>query len=57
MKPYDAKNKQTCKICDFKISHNKQGRFTSHIKNVHKLTLEQIFNKISLSTERLKMFL
>lgn len=39
MKVYDAKVQQTCRICDFKISHNKQGRFTSHLKNEHNLKL------------------
>ncbi|MFD1850606.1 hypothetical protein [Oceanobacillus bengalensis] len=40
MKPYDAKESQECKICGFIISHNKQGWFTSHLKNEHGLTLE-----------------
>lgn len=41
MKPYDAKQKQKCLICNFEISQNKQGRFTSHLKNEHHLSLEQ----------------
>ncbi|KPL59625.1 hypothetical protein AM506_09135 [Rossellomorea vietnamensis] len=40
MIPYDAKKSQTCKICGFEISHNKQGRFTSHLKNKHGLSLK-----------------
>ncbi|MEK4700333.1 hypothetical protein MKX47_12115 [Solibacillus sp. FSL R7-0668] len=41
MKVYDAKIQQTCEICGFQINHNKQGRFTSHLKNEHGLTLNE----------------
>lgn len=40
MDVYDAKQPQTCLICGFTIDHNKQGRFTSHLKNEHNLTLD-----------------
>ncbi len=45
MKPYDAKESQECNICGFQISHNKQGRFTSHMKNEHGLTLDEYLIK------------
>ncbi len=32
MKTYDAKNNQSCKLCGYKISHNKQGWFTLTFK-------------------------
>lgn len=53
MKPYDAKHKQSCLICNFEISHNKQGRFTSHLKNNHHLTLEQYLITYFYRTEDL----
>ena len=40
MDVYDAKQPQTCLICGFTINHNKQGWFTSHLKNEHNLTLD-----------------
>ncbi|MFJ5789217.1 DUF559 domain-containing protein [Lysinibacillus sp. NPDC093712] len=40
MEVYDAKQPQTCLICGFKINHNKQGWFTTHLKNEHNLTLD-----------------
>lgn len=45
MKSYDAKQPQECKICGFKLSHNKQGRFTTHLKQ-HSLTLENNFKYV-----------
>ncbi|MCM3617749.1 endonuclease domain-containing protein [Sutcliffiella horikoshii] len=39
-KPYDAKSNQECKICGYSFSHNKQGRFTSHLLKNHSLNLE-----------------
>ena len=41
MKLYDAKQIQSCKICHISFSHNKQGRFTSHLKNEHNISLEK----------------
>lgn len=40
MDVYDAMQPQTCIICGFTINHNKQGWFTSHLKNEHNLTLD-----------------
>jgi len=39
MKVYDAKEQQQCRICGLVVSHNKQGRFTSHLLNTHDLSL------------------
>ncbi|GAB2552087.1 hypothetical protein JOD18_004804 [Gracilibacillus alcaliphilus] len=36
---YNAKETQLCKLCNFEINHNKQGRFTSHLKLQHGLSL------------------
>lgn len=44
IKPYDASELQKCKICHFQISHNKQGKFTSHLKK-HGLTLNEYLLK------------
>lgn len=41
MKLYDVKEPQECKLCGFKLSHNKNGLFTSHIIKQHGLTLEE----------------
>jgi very-short-patch-repair endonuclease len=54
MKPYDAKISQKCNICGFQISHNKQGRFTSHIKKEHNLTLEEYLIQHYYNEEDLK---
>jgi very-short-patch-repair endonuclease len=40
LKPYDAKDSQECKICGYSVSHNKQGKFTSHLKS-HELSLHE----------------
>ncbi|AJD91432.1 hypothetical protein JMA_21150 [Jeotgalibacillus malaysiensis] len=53
MKPYDAKQSQACKICGFELSHNKQGRFTSHIKNEHGISLEMYLLKYYYEPEDL----
>lgn len=53
MESYDAKEKQYCKICNFKISHNKQGRFTSHLKE-HGYTLNEYLMKYHYDVENLK---
>jgi len=53
MKPYDAKQKQKCLICNFEISQNKQGRFTLHLINEHRLTLEQYLVTYFYKTEDL----
>lgn len=54
MDVYDAKQSQTCLICGFTINHNRQGRFTSHLKNEHNLTLDNYlisyFNPIKMVT-------
>ncbi|MEW9049661.1 MAG: DUF559 domain-containing protein [Neobacillus sp.] len=54
MKPYDASDPQQCKICGFEISHNKQGWFTSHIKNEHRLRLEEYLIKYYYELEDLR---
>jgi very-short-patch-repair endonuclease len=41
MKRYDAKNEQVCLLCGEGFSHNKQGRFTSHLIHVHQLNLHE----------------
>lgn len=41
MKVYDATCVQVCAICGFSSAHNKQGRFTQHVKNEHQLTLHE----------------
>ncbi|WP_456274072.1 endonuclease domain-containing protein [Bacillus sp. AK031] len=56
MKPYDAKDSQMCKICGFEISHNKQGRFTSHIKNEHGLTLKDYLISYYYTEDDLECF-
>lgn len=38
---YNADTPQNCKICGFQIMHNKQGRFTSHLRSEHKLSLNE----------------
>lgn len=45
MKVYNAKENQVCKICSFTFTHNKQGRFTSHIVTQHQLTLNEYLLK------------
>ncbi|MGJ9456947.1 endonuclease domain-containing protein [Oceanobacillus sp. CF4.6] len=53
MKSYDAKNPHACKICGYQISHNKQGRFTSHLK-VHGHTLNSYLVKFYYTEDELK---
>lgn len=53
MELYDAKESQECNICGFQVSHNKQGRFTSHIKK-HGLTLEKYLIKHYYKLDDLK---
>ncbi|MEY9976165.1 hypothetical protein [Lysinibacillus sp. RC79] len=52
MDVYDAKQPQTCLICGFTIDHNKQGRFTSHLKNEHNFTnvKKRIINALLATT-------
>lgn len=38
---YNASDKQVCKLCGKEFIHNKQGRFTSHLKNEHNLFLDE----------------
>lgn len=45
MNIYDANNFQECKLCGFSIVHNKQGRFTSHLKYEHHLDLNEYLVK------------
>jgi very-short-patch-repair endonuclease len=54
LKPYDAKQPQECKICGYRLSHNKQGRFTSHLKEKHGITLENYLIKYYYNQEDLK---
>ncbi|GIN73552.1 hypothetical protein J14TS2_40270 [Bacillus sp. J14TS2] len=54
MIPYDAKQPQECKICGFELSHNKQGRFTSHLKKEHDLKLEEYLIKYYYEPKDLK---
>lgn len=51
MVPYDAKSYQECKICGFLVSHNKQGRFTSHLKNEHTLDLNSYLKTTGMRTQ------
>ncbi|PAV29087.1 hypothetical protein CIL05_14025 [Virgibacillus profundi] len=53
MKSYNAKNPQECKICGYKLSHNKQGRFTQHLKE-HNFTLDSYLSKYYYSYQDLK---
>ncbi|MGN8645899.1 endonuclease domain-containing protein [Gracilibacillus sp. HCP3S3_G5_1] len=54
MKIYDAKNNQSCKLCEYKTSHNKQGWFTLHLKNYHNLSLEEYLLRYYYFPEDLK---
>nr|WP_198044646.1 hypothetical protein [Lysinibacillus timonensis] len=45
MKVYNAKEKQICKICGIIFSHNKQGRFTSHLINEQQIPLNDYLVK------------
>ncbi|WP_047155281.1 endonuclease domain-containing protein [Aneurinibacillus tyrosinisolvens] len=38
---YDAKDKQICLLCREEFSHNKQGRFTSHLIHIHGMNLHE----------------
>jgi very-short-patch-repair endonuclease len=54
LKPYDAKNSQTCKLCCTTFLHNKQGRFTSHLLiehsvDLHDYLIAHIYNKEDLT--------
>ncbi|MFS0822779.1 DUF559 domain-containing protein [Bacillus sp. 1P02SD] len=53
MKPYDAKNSQICKICNETFVHNKQGKFTSHLK-IHSISLDDYLAKFYYSSEELR---
>lgn len=41
MKIYDAKVEQKCRMCELTFTHNKQGRFTSHLLSNHSLNLDE----------------
>ncbi|PIC75705.1 hypothetical protein CSV74_15015 [Sporosarcina sp. P19] len=41
MKKYDAKVEQKCQVCGLVFTHNKQGRFTSHLLSNHYLSLDE----------------
>lgn len=51
MKVYDAKTEQICRLCGFKLPHNKQGRFTSHLIIEHQLTLNEYLVQYFYSKE------
>ncbi|GAE92249.1 hypothetical protein JCM21714_1236 [Gracilibacillus boraciitolerans JCM 21714] len=53
MRLYDAKYNQTCKICNFTISHNKQGRFTLHLKIQHHISLNEYLISYYYSSDEL----
>ncbi|UFT97749.1 very short patch repair endonuclease [Radiobacillus kanasensis] len=53
MKPYDAKLPQKCKICGYQFSHNKQGRFTTHLKK-HTIMLNEYLKTYYYSDKDLK---
>ncbi|WNF37806.1 DUF559 domain-containing protein [Bacillaceae bacterium IKA-2] len=50
---YDAKDPQQCKICNFDLNHNKQGRFTTHLKEKHGMKLEEYLLKYFYKKEQL----
>lgn len=54
MEVYNAANEQKCAICNFTISHNKQGRFTSHLLKEHNLTLNEYLSQYFYSKDELK---
>lgn len=56
LEPYDAKENQSCRICGFELSNNKQGRFTLHLKKEHHLSLEKYLINYYYKPEDLKCF-
>lgn len=48
---YDSKIEQTCKICGDKFPHNKSGKFTSHLKQGHNLSLNEYLESYYYTVE------